>query len=321
VLQGQVAEIQRSRLLAGAVAAIRELSYERTTVAQITRRAAVSRRTFYELFANREECIAGVLQNATSELRSELEAQGLLACSWRERMRQGLWAILCFLEREPVLARVLVLDTQCGSGLVLATRQAIIRQLVELVDEGRREKAATSCTELTAEGVVGATVAVIYQSLTRHEVASSGQAPLISLFPELLGIVLLPYLGQGTARREQARPAPALPRTFLASERPAQFGADPFAGLQMRVTFRTTKVLEGVGAHPSASNRKIADYAGIADQGQVSKLLTRLERLGLLQNTGSGHIKGEPNAWQLTAKGHLVTENLLRHSSRQRQAA
>ncbi len=89
----------------------------------------------------------------------------------------------------------------------------------------------------------------------------------------------------------------------------------------MRLTYRTTKVLEGVGAHPSASNRKIADYAGIADQGQVSKLLTRLERLGLLQNTGSRHTKGEPNAWQLTAKGQLVTENLLRHSSHQQRAA
>src|ERR1700691_406433 len=54
----QVAEIQRSRLLAVAVRAIEELGYTRATVAHITRRARVSRRTFYELFANREECLA-----------------------------------------------------------------------------------------------------------------------------------------------------------------------------------------------------------------------------------------------------------------------
>jgi AcrR family transcriptional regulator len=318
--QPQVAEIQRSRLLAATVAAIRELGYERTTVARITGRAGVSRRTFYELFANREECIAGVLQSAASELQRELESESLQDLAWRERMRRGLWTILCFLDREPVLARVAVIDTQCGSGLVLAAREAIIRQLVALVDEGRREKTATACSELTAEGVLGATIAVVYQSLVRQDPARDGQEPLSSLFPELLGTVLLPYLGHGAARREQARPAPA--RMDPYTDSPIPLGMDPLADLQMRVTYRTTKVLEGVGEHAGVSNRQIADYAGISDQGQVSKLLTRLERIGLLQNTGQGgHTKGEPNAWRLTAKGQLVTENLLRYSAHQRRAA
>lgn len=318
----RVAGIQRSRLLAGTVAAICELGYERATVTQMTRRAAVSRRTFYELFANREDCIAGVLQGAASELQRELRAQGLPELPWRERMRRGLWTILCFLDREPVLARVMVVDTQCGSGSVLAARQAIIRELVELVDEGRREKSAATCTELTAEGVVGATIAVLYQSLVRRDPAGGGgQALLTGLFGELLGVVLLPYVGQGAARREQARPVPALPRAVLPKELGVPLQGDPFAGVRMRVTYRTTKVLEGVGAHPGVSNRVIAEYAGIADQGQVSKLLTRLERLGLLRNTGPGHFKGEPNAWWLTDKGQLVTDNLLRHSSHQQRAA
>lgn len=321
--QTQVAEIQRSRLLAATVAAVQELGYERTTVAQITGRAGVSRRTFYELFANREECIAGVLQSAASELQSELEAQELGELAWRERMRRGLWTILCFLDREPVLARVAVVDTQSGNGLVIAAREAIIRRLVALVDEGRREKPGAACSELTAEGVLGATVAVIYQSLVRQDQARDAprHALLRSLFPELLGIVLLPYLGPGAARREQARPAPAPPRTARSTERPMPLETDPLAGLPMRVTYRTARVLESVGEHAGVSNRQVADHAGISDQGQVSKLLTRLERLGLLQNTGMGHIKGAPNAWQLTPKGQLVTDSILRHSSHQQRAA
>lgn len=47
---GQITEIQRTRLLGGALGAIEELGYTGATVTQITSRARVSRRTFYELF-------------------------------------------------------------------------------------------------------------------------------------------------------------------------------------------------------------------------------------------------------------------------------
>ena len=45
--------------------------------------------------------------------------------------------------------------------------------------------------------------------------------------------------------------------------------------------------------------------ARVVDQGQISKLLSRLEGLGLLQNTG-GHTRGVPNAWQLTPRGREI---------------
>src|ERR1700679_1103281 len=65
----QVSDIQRSRLLAGAVASMGELGYERTTVGRITARARVSRRTFYEMFAGREECLAALLDHVVNEVQ------------------------------------------------------------------------------------------------------------------------------------------------------------------------------------------------------------------------------------------------------------
>jgi len=312
---GQVAEIQRSRLLAAAVAAIERVGYERTTVAQITAHARVSRRTFYELFTNRDECIAAVLQSTAEQIQDELKAAGLQDVAWCERMRLGLWGILCFLDREPGLAHVLVFVAQRGSGSVLAEREAIIHQLAVLVDEGRTGKAGGGCSELTAQGVLGATLAIISADLARQ-----GQhKPLTRLFGELLGIILLPYLGSTTTRREQARPAPSPPPATASPGHPT--GLDPLAGLQMRLTYRTARILQGIGSHPGASNRQAADYAGITDQGQVSKLLARLERLGLLTNTGAGQLRGEPNSWQLTSKGQLVTESIHAHVSHKRRAA
>jgi hypothetical protein len=78
----------------------------------------------------------------------------------------------------------------------------------------------------------------------------------------------------------------------------------------MRLTYRTIRVLVAVGelggqgSHPS--NRQVGDAAGIRDQGQISKLLARLEHLGLIRNAGEPHVKGEPNAWTLTERGHDI---------------
>ncbi len=74
----------------------------------------------------------------------------------------------------------------------------------------------------------------------------------------------------------------------------------------MRLTYRTVRVLTFIGDHPGASNREIAEGAGIADQGQISKLLTRLERLRLVRNLGEGQIKGASNEWYLTDRGAQV---------------
>jgi DNA-binding IclR family transcriptional regulator len=67
--------------------------------------------------------------------------------------------------------------------------------------------------------------------------------------------------------------------------------------------------LKAVAEHPGASNRVLAEVAEIGDQGQVSKLLARLQRVGLIENTGLGAAaRGEPNAWRLTARGRSVHE-------------
>jgi hypothetical protein len=81
---------------------------------------------------------------------------------------------------------------------------------------------------------------------------------------------------------------------------------DPLRELDMRLTYRTVRVLRSVAASPGSSNRVVADGAGIADQGQISKLLRRLQGLGLIENVGADPARGEPNAWTLTQRGGEV---------------
>jgi AcrR family transcriptional regulator len=315
----RILEIQRSRLLVAAVSAVDELGYADATVADITSRARVSRRTFYELFSSREECLATVFDDVIALFEDELTAAGLEGLTWRERVRVGLWVILSFLDREPALARVCVVQALRGGPAVLERREAILARLAGVVDGGRLEGArGGECTALTAEGLVGAAFTIVYSRLLRGE-----QGPLTGLLGELVGMIVLPYQGAAAARREQTRPAPTAPAvTPGAPARAAGDVVDPRGGVEMRLTYRTVRVLAGVAEHPGASNREVSEYAGISDQGQVSKLLRRLASLGLLSTSGPGHLKGEPNAWTLTAKGEQVARSIHQHTTTtQREAA
>ena len=306
----QVEEIQRSRLLAAAAGVIDEVGYEQTSVQRITDRARVSRRTFYELFENREECLVALLDEVFERVEGELAAAGLEGLAWRERVRGGLWAILTFLDAEPVLARICVVQALHGGPRALERREEILGRLAGVLDEGRGEGArGEECTLVTAEGLVGGALGVVYARLRGGD-----SRPLTGLLDELMGMIALQYLGPRAARRERRRPAPALRPVPDSGGASVGVERDPLDEVDMRLTYRTARVLEsiaGLGEGGSApSNRAVAESAGVADPGQISKLLRRLERLGLAVNTGGGHQSGEPNAWQLTPLGGQVARRL-----------
>jgi hypothetical protein len=145
----------------------------------------------------------------------------------------------------------------------------------------------------------GAALAVIHARLLEPN-----RKPLFPLTPALMGMIVHPYLGQSAAERELNKPAPQL-QTNKRSRT-----TDPLDGLDMRLTSRTVRVLIAIAANPRASNRRVATAAGISDQGQISKLLTRLQNLGLIRNQGEGAPRGAPNAWALTAKGQEVERSI-----------
>jgi hypothetical protein len=112
-----------------------------------------------------------------------------------------------------------------------------------------------------------------------------------------MGMIVLPYLGQAASRKELERTSPRMPVVSHDDD------DDPLRSIEMRLTYRTVRVLSAVAGHPGGSNRVIATEAGISDQGQISKLLARLHGLGLVENKGGNIARGEPNAWILTERG------------------
>jgi AcrR family transcriptional regulator len=298
--RGQVTQIQRSRMLAAAVEAVEDVGYARMTVAQVISRARVSRKTFYDVFTDREDCFLAAFEQALSQATLIATEAYESETSWREGIRAALARLLVFMDEEPGLAKLCIVEALGAGERVLDRRAKVLDQLAEVIDRGR---AATNATreppEVTAEGVVGAIFAVLH---TR--VLDPGQEPLADLLGPLMSMIVLPYLGARAAGRELSRPPLELPSDGR-SRAPGRH-KDPLEGLNMRLTYRTVRVLMVIAEHPGASNREIAEGSGIVDQGQISKLLNRLARLKLVENLGEGQERGAANAWHLTARGAQV---------------
>ena len=305
-----------------------EVSAERgsanVSVANVVERAGVSRRTFYELFEDREECFLAAFDDAMARVsRHVLDAYDPEA-KWVERVRTALIAALQFLDVERGAGQLLIVGSLGAGHQALERRRRGIAQIISFIDQGRSEsKAGEELPPLTAEGIVGGVLSVLHSRLldpsdggldsstgstTPGARETNSENSLLRLAGPLMSMIVLPYLGPAAARRELARPAPPAPSRTVAS------GPDPLRELRMRLTYRTVRVLLAVAATPGGSNRQVADESGIGDQGQISKLLARLHGLGLIENTGAPAMRGAPNAWILTDRGWEVQAAFARNS-------
>jgi AcrR family transcriptional regulator len=309
--QAQVAQIQRARILAAMFDVATELGAANVSVADVVERSGVSRRTFYETFADREDCFLAAFDDALAFASQRVLPAYQAERRWRDQVRAAVIAFLSFLDEEPVIGRLLIRESLTGGAKTRTRREQVLAQIAGAIDRGREESANTAAMlqPLTAEGLVGGALSIIDARLSL-----SRDPPVIGLANVLLSMIVLPYLGPAAACRALDRPVE--PR--VSDRRDARLLEDPFKGAGMRLTYRTVRVLLAVAEHPNASNRAIGQTAGIADQGQISKLLGRLQRLGLISNTGLGPGRGAPNAWTLTATGRQLTKSIRTHTEGRR---
>lgn len=299
VPRSSVSEIQRARLIAAAVATVDELGYARMTVAEVLSRARVSRKTFYDVFVDREDCFLATFDQILVENCPAVEQAYASQSNWLDGVRAALAVVLDLMDRSPGLSKLCVVESLVGGERVMRRRIEVVELLARAIDGGRPGTAGQDPPLVAPEAIVGGVLAVLHMHLVRNDPESFS-----TLLNPLMSMIVLPYRGPRAAAKELCATWSQEPeRGGRAHSRPVK---NPFDGLKMRVTYRTTLVLAAIAARPGASNREVAEASGIVDQGQISKLLRRLAGLGLVENSGVGHLHGEANQWHLTALGAQV---------------
>jgi AcrR family transcriptional regulator len=113
-------EVQKHRLFDAAATVFSRVGYAEASAEAISRQAGMSKATFYEHFANKEECLVALFEYATASFLEELVAASRGAeRKFEERHSAGLHAILAAIEDNPPLAQAILVET-VGAGPRLA---------------------------------------------------------------------------------------------------------------------------------------------------------------------------------------------------------
>ncbi len=195
---------QRERLIAGLAEAIAENGYSGTTIAHITRHAAVSRRTFYEHFSSKDECFVAAYDTVMEELRERVSAAFEGAGDWPHAVKAGIGAMLEFLAAEPSLARLCMVEALVAGPVVVERYDAAIQSFVPYFQsgrEGRPPEVLARLSPTTEEALVGGMVSLI----SRRIIAGKAEE-LEELLPDLVEFTLTPYVGSAEAAKLAQEP-------------------------------------------------------------------------------------------------------------------
>jgi AcrR family transcriptional regulator len=136
--------VQRTRLFAAAASVFADRGYADATAEAIAREAGMSKATFYEHFANKEECLLALFDAASDEvLRAMRKAAGARADveSYEEWVRRGLRAFLATLAAYPSETRTLLVEVIGAGPRAAERRDAILDAFAEVIHRDNAENA------------------------------------------------------------------------------------------------------------------------------------------------------------------------------------
>lgn len=188
-----VAQNQQERLIAGTIAAVAADGFRETTVTQIAAAAGVSRRTFYSYFQTKEECYIATFDLLEEHLFAAIaEASGE---SWTAEVRARVAALLAVFGANPDLVRFALVEPPAAGGEVAERNRLLLTRIVEALAAGAPAGRGYSvATEVEREAMAGALAAVL-----AAKVQTGGDEQLEGSFPELVELVLSPFVGRSRA--------------------------------------------------------------------------------------------------------------------------
>src|SRR5918997_7203149 len=114
---------QRGRLVEAAMHVFGTRSFGEARVADVLERAAISRKTFYEQFADKEACFMAAYEAAAVRAQDAIRSASREHDDYEGSVRAGIQALMDFLAAEPQLARLLVVEVT-GAGPTAMRRRA-----------------------------------------------------------------------------------------------------------------------------------------------------------------------------------------------------
>jgi AcrR family transcriptional regulator len=289
------AATQRDRLIAAMGELVAELGQTTIGVHHVCQRAGISRRTFYELYEDRDGCLVETLETAYGQLLAHIaEAVAGAGAEWEDRTVAATQALLVALEADRVLAHLCLVPAAGGHQDALALRRAATGQIVTLL-------AGAPVPALPGEPVLAGALGGVWE-LALRSLTDEPEASIEQLAGAAIYLMLAPFAG----RRQAASRAAGRGSTvaYVTRWRPTVAGDLDDRGLL--VTELTADTLRYLARNPGAANVEISRALDVRHESQMSRHLVRLERAGMVVRRK----EGRTNAWRLTGCGEEAARTL-----------
>lgn len=190
-------DLQRQRIIEAMIASCAEKTYAGTTIADIVKRASISRTTFYKRFPNKRACFDAALDSCITELQAAAAAAHTLSDPPPEAVRKAVGAVFDLMTERPAMAQLVMSDAITVEPAIVERYRSLLIPALEglwdAVDEPRREAA----DPLLAFGRA--------QILIFNQIVAGQTDRLPDLLPEIVYIALLPFAGHDEATHQAQR--------------------------------------------------------------------------------------------------------------------
>jgi AcrR family transcriptional regulator len=186
---------RRQRLLDSIASCAASKGFGATTISEIVEGAGVSRATFYEMFEDKEDCLAAAMDLALAEAAARIVAVHSAEKPWATNVRRSAAAFLELLAEQPAWARMALVEAPASGGRAAELYTSAKQVAAALLDRGREGPLAS--VQVPSSATRAALSAA--ESLIVAQILAGNAERLAELLPDIVYITTIPYLGREEA--------------------------------------------------------------------------------------------------------------------------
>jgi AcrR family transcriptional regulator len=181
----------RRRVFGAITAAFAEHGYRDANEARLQAASGLDHDAFAALFADREDCFLQAYGYAIESTRRAIDSSLPPGASWPLRLAAGLRILMATIDAHPAEARLVLIEAERASSAIYAHHQAMLAGLAPLLQQGREFAVRDIEPPPMLDSVLPGGISYMLGAHLRR----NSEAPLSTLYPDALHLLLLPYLG------------------------------------------------------------------------------------------------------------------------------
>ncbi|MFL5834790.1 MAG: TetR/AcrR family transcriptional regulator [Solirubrobacterales bacterium] len=190
-------EERRQQVLAACTDVFAKRGYQAATVENLIAGARISMGGFYKFFEGKEDCFVQVFDRVVAIARERIRLAVPADANWAAQATLGTRALIDFIAEQPLAAKIVVLEAQTGGEEALRRYGTTVREVSAFLRRGREEwKSGERLPENFEDSTASGLVWLLQTRLARGDLGDAEE-----LYPQVVKVVLEPYLGRDRAER------------------------------------------------------------------------------------------------------------------------